>query len=226
MSKFKGVVGIIPVKANSERVKKKNLRKFCNTTLFELKLKQLKKAKKFKSIIVSSENKKVLKIAERHGYETHLRDPYYSTSEVPMSEVYSYIASEVDAEHVAWINVTNPLADSKIYDMAVDQYKKVYKKYDSLLSASKKQENFFYKNKPVNFKPYPWPRSQDLEALISLTFVINILKRKNLAKWGSCVGKKPYFYILDSITAMDIDNKSDFNMCEYFYKKKLFSNID
>ena len=141
MSKFKGVVGIIPVKANSERVKKKNLRKFCNTTLFELKLNQLKKAKKFKSIIVSSENKKVLKIAEKHGYETHLRDPYYSTSKVPMSEVYSYIASEVDAEHVAWINVTNPLASSKIYDRAVDQYKKVYKKYDSLLSASKKQEN-------------------------------------------------------------------------------------
>ena len=39
------VVGIVPVKASSERVKKKNLRKFGNTNLFELKLKQLKKTK-------------------------------------------------------------------------------------------------------------------------------------------------------------------------------------
>ena len=36
------IIGIIIVKAKSERVKDKNLRKFSNTTLFELKLKQLK----------------------------------------------------------------------------------------------------------------------------------------------------------------------------------------
>ena len=52
------IVGIIPVKANSERVKKKNLRKFGNTNLFELKLKQLKKTKNFKEIIVSLKIKK------------------------------------------------------------------------------------------------------------------------------------------------------------------------
>ena len=42
------VVGIVPVKANSERMKKKNLRRFANTNLYELKLKQLKKTKNFK----------------------------------------------------------------------------------------------------------------------------------------------------------------------------------
>lgn len=220
MSKFSGIVGIIPVKGNSKRVIKKNLRKFGNTNLLNLKLKQLKKTKNFKSMIVSSESKYVLEIAKKNGYEIHLRDPYYSTSHVPMSEVYSYIASEVKAEHVAWINATNPLATSKIYDKAVDLYKKINGKYDCLLSACKKKENFFYKGKPVNFKPYPWPRSQDLKELISLPFVINILKRKNLEKWGSCVGKKPYFYILDPITAMDIDNQHDFDICEYLYRKK------
>ena len=38
--KLVDVVGIIPVKANSERVKKKNLKKFGDTNLYELKLKQ------------------------------------------------------------------------------------------------------------------------------------------------------------------------------------------
>ncbi len=221
MKKKIEIIGLIPVKGNSERIKKKNLRKFCNTNLLELKLKQLKKTKNFKSIIVSSESKQVLKIAEKNGYEVHERDPYYSTSRVPMSEVYSHIASELRGEHIAWINVTNPLANAKIYDNAVTLYQKILKSHDSLLSACKRQENFFFKNKPVNFKPYPWPRSQDLEGLVSLTFAINILKRKNLEKWGSCVGKKPFFYILDSITAMDIDNKIDFDICEYLYKKKV-----
>jgi CMP-N-acetylneuraminic acid synthetase len=214
------IVGIIPVKANSERVKKKNLRKFGKTNLFELKLKQLKKTKNFKKIVVSSEDKAILQIAQKNGFSTHLRDPYYSTSKVPMSEVYSYIGSSVKAEHVAWINVTNPLAETKVYDEAVNIYSKQYKFHDCLLSAIENKENFFFKNKPINFKRSPWPRSQDLIPLISLPFVINILRRNDLIKWGSCVGKKPFFYILDSIIAKDIDNPDDFKLCEYIYKSK------
>ena len=61
------IVGIVPVKANSKRIKKKNLRQFGNTNLFELKLKQLQKTKSFKYIIVSSEDKKILSIAKKKG---------------------------------------------------------------------------------------------------------------------------------------------------------------
>ncbi len=214
------VVGIVPVKANSERVKKKNLRKFGNTNLFELKLKQLKKTKNFKEIVVSSEDKNILNFAKKNGFSIHLRDPYYSTSTVPMSEVYSYVASSVNAEHVAWINVTNPLAESKIYDKAVELYKKNLKKCDCLLSAIEVKENFFYRKKPLNFPRSPWPRSQDLEPLISLPFVINILKKQNLVNWGSCVGKKPFFYVLDNLSAKDIDNPEDFLFCETIYQKR------
>ena len=214
------IVGIITVKAKSERVKKKNLRKFANTNLYELKLRHLKRTKNFKKFVISSENETILEIAEKNGFATHLRDPYYSTSKVPMSEVYSYIASSVEAQHVAWINVTNPLAGSEVYDKAADLYSKNYKKHDCLLSAVENKENFFYNNKPINFKRSPWPRSQDLNPLISLPFVINILRREKLIKWGSCVGKKPFFYILDNLVAKDIDNPQDFQFCEYIYKSK------
>ena len=37
----KEIVGLIPVKGSSERIKMKNLRKFGDTSLFELKLSQL-----------------------------------------------------------------------------------------------------------------------------------------------------------------------------------------
>ena len=42
-----------------------------------------------------------------------------------MSEVYSYVASEVGGENVAWVNVTNPFADNKIYDSAAKNYLKL-----------------------------------------------------------------------------------------------------
>ena len=218
---MKKIVGIIPVKNNSTRVKSKNLRKFSNTSLFELKLKQLSKTKEFDDFYISSESKSILKIAKSKGFKTHLRDPYYSTSSVPMSEVYKYVASSIKAEHVAWINVTNPLTDHKIYDQAALSYKKInFKKYDCLLSAIKNRENFFYKGKPINFKRTPWPRSQDLEPLVSLPFAISILKRSDLIKWKSCVGKSPRFYFLDPVTATDIDEMHNFKFAEFIFNSK------
>ena len=48
------IVGLVTVKGSSDRVKQKNLRSFCNTSLLELKLNQLKDVKGFNDIIVSS----------------------------------------------------------------------------------------------------------------------------------------------------------------------------
>tara|TARA_X000000950_G_scaffold186544_1_gene225779 strand:+ start:419 stop:1114 length:696 start_codon:yes stop_codon:yes gene_type:complete len=222
MTNKKNIVAIVPVKGNSVRVKKKNLTKFADSNLFQIKLKQLKKTSCFQKIIISSENKKILDYAKNNGFSTHLRDSYFSTSKVPMSEVYRYIASEVDGEYIAWINATNPLCNEYIYQSAVKKFKKISNNYDCFLSAVKNKQNYFYKNKPINFKRSPWPRSQDLEPLISLPFAISILKRKNMVKWGSCVGKKPFFYFLNPLVATDIDDQSSFKIAELLFKKKIF----
>ena len=217
----KDIVALIPVKGNSERVKKKNLRKFGNSNLLKLKISQIKKSKCFSKIIVSSEDEKVLKIAQKNNLDIHYRDPYYSTSKVPMSEVYSYIASEIEGENIAWINVTNPLSGHEIYNEAAKIYSKMPKKFDCLLSAVENKQNFFYKNQRVNFERSPWPRSQDLDPLVSLSFVINILKRKNMVKWGSCVGKKPKFFFVNPILSIDIDDNNSFKLSEIIHKNKL-----
>ena len=129
-----------------------------------------------------------------------------------MSEVYSYIASEIEGENIAWINVTNPLSGYEVYKEATKIYSKMPKKFDCLLSAVENKQNFFYKNRRVNFKRSPWPRSQDLNPLISLSFVINILKRKDMIKWGSCVGKKPRFFFVNPILSIDIDDNNSFKL--------------
>jgi len=121
MNAKKNIVALIPVKGNSERVKGKNIRPFGDTTLLELKLKQLKEVDGFADLIVSSEDESILETAKKYDFSIHKRDPKYSTSHVPMSEVYSYIASEINGDDIAWINVTNPLADSQIYLNAIKE---------------------------------------------------------------------------------------------------------
>ena len=119
MGKPKEIDAVIPVKGHSDRVKGKNLREFSGTNIFELKLAQLKLANCFSDLVVSSEDEQILSKARNAGYRVHERDPKYSTSTVPMSQVYSYIGSQINGDHIAWINVTNPLAGNDIYNKAI-----------------------------------------------------------------------------------------------------------
>lgn len=215
----KEIVGLLPVKGNSERVPMKNLRKFGDSSLFELKLSQLSKAKGFDEIIVSSEEDMILSMAKENGFGTHERDPKYSTSDIPMSDVYSYIASEIEGESIAWINVTNPLADSDCYTNAVESYKRMDEKYDCLLSVSEVKDYLFHHELPLNFRSKPWEKSQNLTGVVEMTFVINILKRQKMVEWGSCVGTAPYFYNLSKLESWDIDFQEDFDFCEMMHNK-------
>ena len=215
----KEIVGLLPVKGNSERVPMKNLRKFGESSLFELKLSQLSKAKGFDEIIVSSEEDMILSMAKKNGFGTHERDPKYSTNDIPMSDVYSYIASEIAGEDIAWINVTNPLADSDCYTNAVESYKRMDKKYDCLLSVAEVKDYLFHHGLPLNFRSKPWEKSQNLTGVVEMTFVINILKRQKMIEWGSCVGTTPYFYNLSKLESWDIDFQEDFDFCEMMHNK-------
>ena len=217
----KEIVGLVPVKGASERVPMKNLRKFGDSSLLELKLSQLSKAEGFDEIVISSEEDMILSIAHKQGFSTHERDPKYSTSDVPMSDVYSYIASEIGGENIAWINVTNPLAGPDCYTEAIKTYATIGDEYDCLLSVSKVKDYLFHNGSPVNFQPNPWPKSQDLSGIVEMTFVINILRREKMIEWGSCVGNRPYFYYLNKVQSWDIDYQEDFDFCEMVYNKTL-----
>ena len=54
----------------------------------------------FKRIVISSEDSGVLDFALSKGFDVNKRDKYYSTSKVPMSEVYSYITSELQGSKI------------------------------------------------------------------------------------------------------------------------------
>ena len=218
---MKEIVALIPVKTSSDRVENKNTRTFHDTNLFELKLRQLSYVDGFANKIVSSESQRLLEIAKAYDFDIHHRNPKYSTSSIPMSEVYSHIAAEIKGKHIAWINVTNPLAESVVYKEAIQTYESLDTDYDCLLSAYDVNDYLFYENKPINFKPNPWPKSQDLRGVIALSFVINILRREDMVRWGSCVGQNPYFYKLDPVTSIDIDYPWDFEFCEIIYRKRL-----
>ncbi len=219
VDKFRSVA-LIAVKENSDRVPNKNIRPFSNTNLLELKIEQVIKSQSVQKVVVSSESETIMNIVQKYSDVIfHKRDPYYSTNDVPMSEVYSYLASEVDSELIMWVPVTNPLAGPHIYKEAMAQYKKLESGFDSLLSCIEVKDYLIKDEQPINFSRAPWMKSQNLSGIKALSFVVNILKRNDMIKWGSLVGLKPLYITLDTEVSIDIDFQSDFDYCEYLFKK-------
>ena len=219
------ITALVAVKGDSDRVPKKNIRKFSSSSLLEIKLQQLKESNVFQEILVSSESDEVLSKVLPFDVSIHKRDPFYSTSLVPMSDVYEYLAQQVKTDYIAWIPVTSPLVNEKIYRDAVDTFLTMdHKKYDSLLSVNDVQEYLYYNNKPINFTRDPWLRSQDLKGVCAINFAINIISKENMIKNRATLGQKPKFFNIPKKNAIDIDYMEDFIFAELLFKQLKVEN--
>ncbi len=213
------IKALVAVRSGSVRVSNKNLRPFAGSSLLELKLNQLKRIKSLDGIIVNSNDETMLKIGSDLGCETVLRDPYYASNSVSMSEVYENMAQNCDCDVIAYINCTNPLLKDETIEKAIEEFKAM-EGFDSLNSAHLIKEFMFFENKPVNYDLLHQPRSQDLPNYYALNFAINIITRENMINCKNVVGKCPWIYGIDEIEATDIDNPIDFEFAEYVYKTR------
>ena len=214
------VTAIVPVKTFSERLEKKNLQTFIDCPMYEHKLKQLKDVP-FDKVVVSSESKVVCGRARDYGFEAHYRDPKYSTPDIPMSEVYKYISSEVEGDDIAWINVNNPLVTGDIYFAALYDWTAAKSSInDCLLSVSNLQKYLFWDGRPLNWVPSEHPKSQDLQGVKAMNFAINIRPRKDVIREGHFIGNQPFFYNVDRYAATKVDYLEDLEFCRDLWNKK------
>lgn len=60
------VTAVIPIRSGSQRVKDKNLRKFGNTTLIELKINNLLQVPELDKVIVNTNSEEAINIVKNH----------------------------------------------------------------------------------------------------------------------------------------------------------------
>ena len=60
------VTAVIPIRSGSQRVKDKNLRKFGDTTLMELKIKNLLEVPELDKVIVNTNSDEAINIVKNH----------------------------------------------------------------------------------------------------------------------------------------------------------------
>lgn len=220
------ISALIAARSGSVRVQNKNIRPFAGSTLLEVKINQLKRVSNIDEIVVNSNDDEILEIAERCGAIPCVRDPFYASNSVSMSEVYRNMAENMDCDVIVYANCTNPvIKDETIFNL-IEFYKNNCGIYDSVNSAHLIKEFLWKDNLPINYDLRNQPRSQDLPDISALNFAVNVLSRETMIDGMNVVGKKPFIYNIDQIEATDIDNPIDFFLAEQIYNKLFVEGKD
>lgn len=213
--------GLIAVRRGSQRIKNKNIRDFCGTSLLEIKIKQALSCPLLNNVVVSSDCDKMLKMAEKLGAETRKRDELYCTSDVPMNLVYEHLASSIDCENVVYLHVTSPLLKDETLKKCINTYEKKKREgFDSLATVETIKKYLWFNDQAVNYDPKNHPRSQDLPNYYSLNFAVNIISREMMINNKNILGNKFYPFTLDEIESIDVDNIFDLKMAMFCYRER------
>lgn len=212
------VKALIPARSGSERVKNKNIRPFADSTLLEVKIRQMMRIPELDGVVVNSNDDEMLEIARSCGAEVVKRDEYYASSTVPINEVYVDIANHFDADVMVYANCTNPLLADKSVSGAIKAFETMPQGHDSLNTAHPIKEFLWLDGKAVNYDPSKMPKSQNLPDILALNFAVNIIRKDDILKAKSIVGISPFLYPISQTEATDIDNEIDFAFAEFYFR--------
>ncbi len=169
------IVALLPMKANSVRVKGKNFRDFCGKPLFRWILDTLLQVDEIDEIIINTDARHIL--AENGLVDTDritIRDrkPEICGDHVSMNLVLADDVANVPADLYLMTHTTNPLMSADTVRKAIAAFldAKAAGEADSLFTVDKVQTRFYRADcSPVNHDPDNLIPTQNLEAYDQLT---------------------------------------------------------
>lgn len=216
---MKKITAMIAVRKGSKRVPNKNIKKFADTSLLEIKIKQLSRMTGIDEIIVSTDCERMWDISNDYGVKAVMRDPALASDHIPMNEVYESLARLASYDHILYAHVTSPLLKDTSMNKCIIEYQALPDRFDSLATVKSLKEYMWNKDGPINYDPSHHPRSQDLPEIYALNFAVNMIPKDLMIEYRNIVGKRFHPVVLDSIESIDVDDQEDFEVSEMIYKE-------
>ena len=217
MNNFQRIVALLPMKANSQRVKGKNFRDFCGRPLYRWILDTLLEVEEINQIVINTDARNIL--AENGLLETNriiIRDrtPEICGDHVSMNLVLADDVDNVPADLYLMTHTTNPLMSAETIRKAIVAFKEkqAVGKADSLFSVDKVQTRFYRSDcSPVNHDPDNLIPTQNLEPWFEENSNLYIFTADSFAKTHARIGKKPMMYESPFFESIDIDTPGDWD---------------
>lgn len=223
------IVALLPMKANSQRVKGKNFRDFCGKPLFNWTLDTLLDVPEIAKVIINTDAQHELQV---HGLKVNdrilVRDrkPDIRGDAVSMNLVLADDVQNVDADVYIMTHTTNPLMSSKTVKDALARFLDGYRlgTCDSLFTVDKVQSRFYRADcSPINHDPNNLIPTQDLEPWFEENSNLYIFTKESFASTNARIGQKPIMFETPPFESVDIDTPADWDFAvvatNYLIKK-------
>lgn len=218
MSKEKGkIVALLPMKANSERVKGKNFRDFNGKPLFRWILDALLEVKEIDQIIINTDARDILAkndLTDSDRVRIRDRKQEICGNFVSMNKVLADDIAHVAADIYLMTHTTNPLMSANTIRGALKTFAQARQegRADSLFTVGKVQTRFYRADcSAVNHDPDNLIRTQELEPWYEENSNLYIFTRDSFAATKARIGKKPIMYESPRFESIDIDDQKDWD---------------
>jgi len=211
------IVALLPMKANSERVKGKNFRDFCGKPLFRWILDTLLEVQEIDKVIINTDARQILAdngLVDSDRVMVRDRKPEICGDMVSMNLVLADDVANVDADIYLMTHTTNPLMSAGTVRLALKAFQEALRAgtADSLFTVDKIQTRFYRADgSAVNHDPDNLIRTQDLEPWFEENSNLYIFTRDSFSSTKARIGKHPMMYEGPQFESIDIDTPQDWD---------------
>ena len=214
---MKKIVALLPMKANSERVKGKNFKDFNGKPLFKWILDMLLSVELIDTVVINTDAKEILLANGLSNTERVLiRDRHMDLcgDKVSMNLVLADDIANVDADIYLMTHTTNPFLSADTTIRAIEKFKIAHEResYDSLFTVDRIQTRFYRADgSAVNHDPDNLIRTQDLEPWFEENSNLYLFTRESFKATNARIGLKPVLFESPKFESVDIDNQADWD---------------
>ena len=209
-------VAIVPARAGSKRLPKKNIKLLNGIPLIQYSIDAALKSKFIDEVIVTSDDSRVLEIAKKSKVNSIKRPSSLSQDHSTTESVVNHTLAKIAAfDNIVLLQPTSPLRNEFHIDEAIELFDKM--KANSVISVCKSNYH------PALTQPVDsslsmngflkCPKNLDIN-YYSYNGAIYICNVEIFKKTGKFLNKKSFAYIMDRNSSVDIDEKIDFSLCE------------
>jgi CMP-N-acetylneuraminic acid synthetase len=223
MSESRRIVALLPMKANSERVKGKNFRPLIDKPLFRWILDTLLAVDAIDCVVINTDAREILAqnglVDGAFGGRVSIRDrkPELCGDFVSMNLVLGDDVANVPAETYLMTHTTNPLLEADSIRGALQLYLdgRSNGTCDSVFTVNKTQTRFYREDaSAVNHDPNNLIRTQDLEPWFEENSNLYIFSAESFTSTGARIGRLPKMYETKKLESADIDTPEDWDLVE------------
>lgn len=212
------IVALLPMKANSERVKGKNFRTLAGKPLFQWILDALLEVDDIDLVVINTDARRILYENGLENSERVLirdRKPDLCGDYVSMNLILADDIKSVKADTYLMTHTTNPLLSSSTIQDALNAYNDRCEGVNSLFTVNKVQSRFYRNDlSPVNHDPNQLLRTQDLEPWFEENSCLYVFTEDSFKQTNARIGETPMMYETPPLESIDIDEHTDWVMAE------------